>query len=290
VTREDVDEHLEDRERRTATRHRRLVSVRPGVMAFAGSGASWEQAVLAAVLSAGPGALASHATAAAVWRIPGFPRSAATPLEITVPRGRRPRVRGARLHTTLLLDPAHATERDLIPVTSVARTVCDLDGEIDGRRLGRLVDELLMRKATTITELQAVHRRLRRGSRPSLALARVLVDRGAEWDDADSTGEAKLVRWLIAADLPAPVQQHVVDRYRVDLAYPEFQVFIEYDGFAVHATRTNFDSDRARDNALQLSGRVVLRYTSRSTRGQVVRDVTAALRRAGWSPHSTASQ
>jgi hypothetical protein len=43
---------------------------RRGVLAIAGSPATWEQAVLAAVLASGPDTVASHMTAAAIW---GFP-------------------------------------------------------------------------------------------------------------------------------------------------------------------------------------------------------------------------
>jgi very-short-patch-repair endonuclease len=285
VTRADVTEHLDTAELKTALRRGWLVRERPGVLVFGGSRRSWDQAVLVAVLSAGTGAMASHPTAAALWDVPGFPRSSITPIEITVPRGRRPRTRGVRVHTATLLLPRHCTTRDTIPTTSAARTVCDLGGRVSERQLGRVVDELLMRRATTMDQLIATHRELRVGSRASRALERVLSARGVEWDLAESTGEARLVRWLVAAGLPQPVQQHEVGTYRVDLAYPDHAVFIEYDGFDFHRDRTSFDRDRRRDNTLQLQGAaVVLRYTSRSTSEQVVREVTEALRRAGWRP------
>jgi hypothetical protein len=109
VTRADVAEHLDDAERRTALRRGWLERVRPGVLAFSGSGRSWHQSVLASVLSAGAGAVASHGTAAAIWELPGFPQNVRTPLELTVPRGRRPRVKGVAVHTTCKLPDAHRT-------------------------------------------------------------------------------------------------------------------------------------------------------------------------------------
>ncbi len=58
-------------------------------------------------------------------------------------------------------------------------------------------------------------------------------------------------------------------------------MFLEYDGFEAHRTRTAFDGDRRRAHALALvAGATVLRFTSASTREEVVRDVTAALERA----------
>ncbi len=144
-------------------------------------------------------------------------------------------------------------------------------------RLGRLVDDALMRRIVTIDGLTETFAELSEGSRRSRAMARVLAGRGAEWDDAESPPEARLVRWLLEAGFPRPVQQERVDRFRVDLAYPDRGVFIEYDGFDAHVTRTAFDHDRRRGNALALRpGSIVLRFTSSSTREEVVRDVTAA--------------
>jgi very-short-patch-repair endonuclease len=281
VTTRDVREHLTRERARTAERRGWLVRVRPHVYRFAGARPSWHQSVLAAILVAGPDAVASHGTAAAVWRLAGFPATSATAIDITVPRGRRPQLAGLRLHQTTIGPGCHRSAVDFVPVTDVARTLCDLDGAVPVARLGRIVDDALTRKLVTIRELAETYGELRRGSRRSRAMGRVLAERGAEWDDADSPREARLVRWLTDAGLPPPVQQHAVDGYRVDLAYPVHGVFIEYDGFDPHASRTTFDHDRRRQNVLTLrAGATVLRFTSASTREEVVRDVTAALRHA----------
>jgi hypothetical protein len=63
-----------------------LVRVNHLVYRVAGSVPTWEQGVCAAVLGAGPGAVASHATAAALWDLSGF-RRAGRP-ELSIPRGR----------------------------------------------------------------------------------------------------------------------------------------------------------------------------------------------------------
>ena len=51
---------------------------------------------------------------------------------------------------------------------------------------------------------------------------------------------------------------------------------VDTDGWDVHRTRSAFDDDRARANALVLAGWIVLRFTSRST----VEDVVDAIRAA----------
>jgi very-short-patch-repair endonuclease len=281
VTLDQVDRQLTAAEYRTALRRGWLVRVRPRVLAFGGSRCSWHQAVLAAALSAGPSAVASHRSAAALWGFPGFPAAEPTPIDVMVPHGRQPRLGGLRVRTSRILVAHHVSTRDVIPVTSVERTLCDLGSIVSAPRLGRIVDELLVRREVSIVRLRAVHAELVAGARPTRAIGRVLAERGEEWDRAHSRPEATIVGWLREAGLPPPVQQYELGGYQVDAAYPELGVFIEYDGFDGHATRSRFDHDRKRGNVLVLAhGATVLRYTSSSTREEVVREVSAALRRA----------
>jgi very-short-patch-repair endonuclease len=80
------------------------------------------------------------------------------------------------------------------------------------------------------------------------------------------------------------VQQHRVRvngrTVRIDLAYPDALIAIEYDGWDFHRTRGAFDLDRARANELELLGWTVLRFTSASSDQVVVDTVRAALSRA----------
>ena len=91
-----------------------------------------------------------------------------------------------------------------------------------------------------------------------------------------------MFRVLDASDLPAPTQQHWVrfgsDKFRLDLAYPEAKLAIEYDGWDTHKTRTAFDADRRRDRILQVNGWVVLRLTSKTSDAEIVETVRAFVR------------
>jgi len=88
----------------------------------------------------------------------------------------------------------------------------------------------------------------------------------------------------VAAGLPRPVQQHKLRvngrTIRIDLAYPELRIAIEYDGWEYHSTRGAFDRDRARANELELLGWTVLRFTSKSSDTTMVRTIRTAIRRA----------
>jgi very-short-patch-repair endonuclease len=283
VTSVELRQHLTEGQARTGLRRGWLVRVRPRVYRLAGAPPTWQQALLAAVLACGPHARVSHETAARLWALRGFGSASSSTIEITMPRGQRSRLPGIRVHQSTFLSARHVAVVERVPVTSAARTLCDLDDRVAAPRLGQLVDDLLARRALSIADLAEVHDELRsrRGRRTSRAMARVLSERGDEWLEAASDGEARVVRWLRQAGL-APVQQHAVDRYRIDLAYPEQRVFVEFDGFAPHASRSAFDGDRRRQNELVLrTGATILRFTSASTREEVVQAVTLALRRAG---------
>ncbi len=177
---------------RSAARRGDLVSVRRHVFRFAGTPATWQQSVLAAVLVAGEAAVASHATAAALWGLEGFRCGSSTAIHVTVPRGRHGSIDEVRVHTTRLGPGCHRRVVDRIAVTGVARTLCDLDGEVPDWRLARIVDDALIRRLVAIGVVAEVHAELRRGSRRSQGMARILAERGAEWDDAESPGEARL--------------------------------------------------------------------------------------------------
>ena len=83
---------------------------------------------------------------------------------------------------------------------------------------------------------------------------------------AESPQESRLRLLIAAAGLPAPAAQHeVFDRDgrigRVDLAYPELRIAIEYDGMW-HGERGAFLSDRRRLNRLVAAGWLVVHVTA----------------------------
>jgi very-short-patch-repair endonuclease len=94
-----------------------------------------------------------------------------------------------------------------------------------------------------------------------------------------------VLRWLIhEAGLPAPDLQYVVTRGgrfvgRVDLAWPDAKLLVEFDG-DVHRERRVFVEDVRRQNGLVLAGWTVLRFTSADVRGRpqwVIQAIRAAL-------------
>src|SRR5438309_7532369 len=94
-----------------------------GVLRLVGTRRTHKQMVMAAVLAAGPGAVASHRTAAWLMGIPGF---GARGIEVCRPFGRSARGPIGFVHRSRALLPDHITVMDGIPCTRIARTLFDL--------------------------------------------------------------------------------------------------------------------------------------------------------------------
>ena len=260
----------------------------PGVYRLGGAPRSREQAVLAACLAGGETARASFKCAAARWGMDGFQPG---PIEITVDRSRRVRLPGVIVHQSAV--PDQVTVRAAIPVASVARTLCDLTATVRGRIVERAVDDCLRRRLVTLEELHAAYDSIAgRGRHRSTVMRSILEWRGPEHHPGESPGEVRVLQVLLAAGLPRPVQQHELSAngrtIRIDLAYPEAHIAIEFDGWTYHSTRGAFDDDRARANELELLGWTVLRFTTQSSDIVIVQTVSAALVRAGviTPPHT----
>ncbi|HEY4397671.1 MAG TPA: hypothetical protein VGO28_08350, partial [Acidimicrobiia bacterium] len=269
------------RHRVQASRWRRM---RHGVYLLNGAPETWEQAALAAVLACGPEAVASHSTAAVLWGLPNVLHEVT--FEVSTPRPRRVRQPGVRVHRTMrFLEIEHAMTHQ-IPVTSVARTLVDLSGSMSVQQLGIATDFARRERELRLVELERCCAGLApaKGRKPTRIQA-VLRARLERHDETDSGLEMRVLRAIVNAGLPEPVQQHRVrvgNRWRrIDLSYPELKVAIEVDGWTHHGPRSAFDADRARDNELAIIGWDRLHFTSTFTDKEVGETVAAKLAALG---------
>jgi predicted transcriptional regulator of viral defense system len=130
---------------------------------------------MAAVLAAGPGAVLSHASAAALWDI--RPTSA-TRIDISVrSAGGRAKRPGLRIHRTPTLQTDEITAHQGIRVTSPARTLLDLASSLPRRALERALDEAEIRDLYDRRALEAVAL-AHAGERGARALAEALAQDG----------------------------------------------------------------------------------------------------------------
>ncbi|MEO6121500.1 MAG: hypothetical protein ABIW46_01720 [Acidimicrobiales bacterium] len=255
----------------------RLLAVRRGVYRLEGGPVSATQSVLAAQLAAGPAAVVSHMTAAWLWGVVGVEQPDRIDLLTLHPV--QVRIDGVRAHSTLSL-PAHDRARHHgIAVTAPARTLVDCCGLIPA--LGRAVDDLLRRNVLAVRQLircvAAVPPSGRRRIRPMRA---ALADRVAGYDPGGSKAELDVLALIRSAGLPLPRQRYRVTvegrRYELDFAYPDSRLGIEFDGWAYHRSRTSFDADRVRRNALQRLGWSIFDLTSNSAEADVLAIARAA--------------
>ena len=235
-----------------------------GVYRAADSPRSWRQDLLAACLAAGPAAVASHRSAAALWGLDGVGPGW---VELTVSRPRAHRLPGVLVHRSTDLDPTMAIVRAGIPTTDPARTILDLGAVIPVWRVEAALESALSRRLVTLTGLRvALDSVARRGRRGAGVLRALLEQRSDAARMSESVLEARVLRLLRDHSLPQPTLQYEVrvgQRLigRVDFAYPRLNLAIEVDGYEFHSSLAAFSHDRARQNELVAAGWTVLRFT-----------------------------
>ena len=234
----------------------------------------------AVLLTAPPGAVLSHATAADLWGIAVPSRAEGEArVHLTLPEGSRAESRRDRSVHRSPLPEGDTTRRGGMPVTTPARTWRDLAAVLRPSALLAVTDQLLARWCDRADlERRLSGRPTGRGSARARAVLPVADPR------AESPMESVL-RWLVhEAGLPAPDLQYVVRDAagsfvgRVDMAWPEQRVVVEFDG-DVHRQRDVFVNDLRRQNRLVAAGWTVLQFTSADVLGRPD-DVIAEIRRA----------
>jgi hypothetical protein len=220
--------------------------------------------VWAALLRAGPGAVASHRTAAELEGLTGGPAygpgASSELIHVTVPANRRIKpIDGVQIHYTRQL----AVKRHpslLPPRTRTEHTVLDLiDEAVTIDEVLTWVTRACQRRHTTPALLRSALA-LRSNVRWAAELAAVLSD---VEDGAESVLEVEYRRRVERAHglPPARRQRPPVSgpgRY-VDVEYEDYRVRVELDGRIGHVEEGAF-RDMDRDNATTIDGLDGLRY------------------------------
>jgi very-short-patch-repair endonuclease len=219
---------------------------------------------MAAVLSCGPDAVLSHASAAALWGMlskrarssPANSRPAVTHITVPTTAGRATRT-GIRVHRSQTLFPSEVTRRAGIPVTTPSRTLTDLR---------RLLPKPHFAAALRQAEFLGLP-----------------LDPSLEPDRTRSELEARFLALCRRHRLPKPEVNVPVGLFIVDFLWTERRLIVELDGYRAHAGREAFEADRARDVELKSLGYEVIRFTWRQLRTDpvgVASTIRVLLRRA----------
>lgn len=225
---------------------------------------------MAAILACGEGAVLSHHSAAALWKLL---RPIQGSIHVSVPTSNGRTVqRGIHLHRCPSLStPAEpssylpaggrggrlTTHRDRIAVTSIQRTIDDLDGT---------VAPYLLRRAKRQAELMNVRLRDSTGRR------------------ARSDLEEDFFALVNHHDLPLPETNVKLGRHEVDFLWRSRRVVVETDSYLYHRGSVSFEDDHARDLDLHAAGYTVLRFTDRQIEDEPDRVAALVAQALGVAP------
>ncbi|WP_278315153.1 endonuclease domain-containing protein [Lolliginicoccus levis] len=203
----------------------------------------------AAVLAAGPGAVARGPSAA--WWHGVLDDPSAVPL-VMIPRDRRACIRDAKV---LRRDIPAADRTRLHGVAVVSRELAILETAVSMPDGSVFLDRALQRHTLLPSLIQAHERNLpRRGGARSAWMLAIAATGGA------SEAERLLVRALRGTGITG-WRLHVRSHgFEIDLAFERERVAIEVDGWAWHRDAGRFAHDLQRQNTLVNAGWHVLRF------------------------------
>ena len=234
------------------------------------------------------GAFVCGPTAAELHGMPLPPRARAgarAELDIGTPGpGRALRRRGVR-GRSLRLHQDDVVERAGVPVTSVARTWCDLAATLSVPELVAAGDWAVRAGIASASTLRsAVERHPDHRRHAKLDAAHSLLDAASE-----SPKESELRAIVALAGLPRPAVNPVVFDHgrlvaRVDLLFRDFAEVLEYQGDHHRTDLVQWRRDRTRESDLESLGFHVMEITNADLRGprRLVERIARNLRRRGW--------
>jgi hypothetical protein len=270
-----LDRGLTTRQIRSRTDRRGLLRLRPGTYAVGHRALTVHSHWMAAVLYAGPDAVLSYGSAAALFGV-------VAPVHgIDVTRtGGSLEAPGLTVHSSRSLCQEDRTSMRGIPVTSPARTLIDLAGTETARALD---DKLSAAWRLGLLDCAAVKAGLERvpNRKGAGQLRRLLKLYEMTGKRSRSELETRFLRLCFDAGLPMPEPDAQVGRYRADLLWREQRLIAEIDSRGFHAHR--FEEDRIRDIDNLTAGYRTIRVTYRmleTAPGQLVASVRTLLGRS----------
>jgi len=231
-----------------------LIRVYRGVYRVGHSAPNLEARYQSAILAGGEGAVLSGRAAG---HLLGLLKGKPPPPEITTPTYRR--IEGVRTRRTRHIDPRDVTIVHGIRVTTVARTLVDLAGELDPHELARACHEAIVRYRTTPGQVEIVL--ARRPRAPGAAKLRAVL-RG-DVRVTLSILERGFVTRLGEANLLLPRTNRKVDGRWVDCRWPDRHLTVELDSYRYHGSRLAWEQDLEREREARARGDEFRRYTYR---------------------------
>ena len=211
----------------------------------------------AALLSAGAPAALAVRSAAAWW---GFITDRPDKVELIVPArlARRSR-QGIHVYRSETLTAVDVVIRRELPVTSAARTLCDMAARHDVRDVERALDEALHLNRVSPTKIREFVARTptHRGGKLLLEMLGPGRGRGV----TRSKAERRLLQILREAGIGDADRNAQIGPYSVDFLWRNAGVVVEADSYRWHSGPAAFKRDRRKDAYLRDHGLDVIRVT-----------------------------
>lgn len=237
-----------------------LEQLYPNVVRTWGAAETFEQRALAAAWAAGPDALTSHRTSAALWTVQRPPDD---PLDVLLPsRARHSLPGGVVIHRPKDRLDLRPIMRSRVPTTNPMRMLLDL-GAVDPDGVSAALLTVLTQRVASPAAIRAALFRHARKGRAGITALRVALE---QWLDEelppDSVLEQAMYNLVLEFDLP-PVEFHpMVLGYEIDFRVTGTPVLIECDGWGSHGLdRNQFEYDRIRNSELVGAGYVLAHVT-----------------------------
>jgi hypothetical protein len=240
---------------------KRLRLLYKGVYALGHAELRREGRWLAAALACGDRAVLSHRSAAALWGLMDLGEN--LPVEVTVPTATARRHAGVQVYRHAGLRAEERTEREGIPVTTVARTLLDLAVVLRRSGLRRAVERAEREELFDLRSIQLVLDA--QAGRPGVLALRAVVedlrDHGVTFTRSEL--EARFLEGCIERGLPRPHVNRMEDGRELDFHWPDARLVVEANGFRYHRSPAAFERDHAKRFALEAAGLRVVSLTWR---------------------------
>jgi very-short-patch-repair endonuclease len=264
----------------------------PMVFQHPGAPETWRSRVRAAVRAGEPHATISHRTGAKIYGLPGGREDV---IEVTCPRWRRAQTSGLFVHESTFIHPSDVHLVDDLPVVTPERCAFELASIYRSPQfIDRVLHAARRQRLITYASTVATFRRLAGRGRPGVSVFRAALELWpVDQRPAESDMEVKLLQVLRRGGLPEPVLQHEVfdasGRFvaRVDAAYPQWRIVIEYDSNQEHSDEWALARDPSRRNRLLALGYQPLAARHRDVKSgghELVDAIRACIRRAQGEP------
>ena len=271
------------------------IRLHPGVFRLGSNKPNLDQLEMAAMLAAGHGAVLSHISAARRLGVDVLPNES---MHITIPASRRmPKLNGVQVWRSRDLMETDITKRGPFRLTHLARTMLDLASVLNDAWLRATFDSALRQRKTNLAWISRALNDHGRGRRGAERLRALVGEYQREDEVPDSVLESLGLELGLATGRKPKLHWNVLNGGRliaeVDLAWPEVQLCVEFDGWTRHGTRAAFVRDRARDRALLRLGWMVVRYTWQEVTGEqgtVIDELVSSYNHRAFSFRSPAAK